>query len=353
MAIDWSRSLRVSWRHMLVDPETWLDVRPLSAVVSHDVTWDGSTQELLSSAIVVDGDLEPWTVVRTWADVEQGGIVERHAVTTVIAAPPKASSDGTWARLSADGLSPLRELSDNEPPVGWSATGSVKDAIAAICSHMRAPLIPYETAATLPKPVIAADGDTWLDLLWAVLDAAGLTMRVDGMGRVVVMPAPDTWALGATLTLSDTDERGVLEAEVTREGDVTGIPNVVEVVASGYGSSVRARSVNDDPASLTSTVRRGWEKVVRETNPDALLCGSTQAQADAYAARRLRELSVIERTWSLGCGYVPVMPGDAVRLVHRRLGADEVVLVDSVRLSCDTSASLEVCCTSTRALWEG
>lgn len=353
MPINWSRSLRVSWRHMLVDPDSWLDVRPLDAVVSHEVTWDGSTQELVSSSLVVDGDIDPWSVVRTWADVEQGGATERFAVATVIAAPPKDSSDGTWARHEADGLSPLRELADGEPPVGYALSGTVAGAISAICSRMRAPLVPYATSATIPGQVVAADGDTWLDLLWAVLDASGLTLRVDGTGRVAVAPAPDPWALGASITLSDSDERGVLDADVTREGDVTGIPNVVEVVVSGHGSSVRSRAVNDDPASLTSTVRRGWLKEHRETNPDALLGGATQAQADAYAVRRLRELSVVERTWSLGCGWVPVRPGDALRLVHGRLGADEVMLVDSAKLRCDSSASLTLDCTSTRSLWEG
>ena len=358
MPIDWSRSLRISWRHMLVDPATWLDVRPLGAVVSHEITWDGSTQELLSSSLVVDGPLPPWSVVRTWADVTRGGVTERHAVATVLTEPPKESSDGTWVQRAFVGHSPLSDLSGdvesgNYPGIGWTAPTSVSEAIGEICSHMRAPLVPYATSATLSAPPVAAEGDTWLDLLWAVLDAASLSMVVDGMGRVVIVPAPDPWALGATLTLSDTDERGQLEAEVTREDSIWGIPNVVEVVVSGHGSCVRSRVVNDDPSSLTSTVRRGMVRIHRETNPDGLLAGSAQAAVDAYAARRLRELSVVERTWSLGYGWVPVRPGDALRLVHGRIGADEVVVVDSAKLSCDTAASLRLECTSTRSLWEG
>ena len=347
---DWARSLKLVWRYMLVDPLTWLDAYELRGVRSSEVRWSAATKTLVSSSMRVEDALPDWPYVRTYAEVTQGGVRERFAVATQLVMRSRDSSDGTRATSEPKAHSPLKEMDEDLPPVGLTLSGSVDEAIALCCSHTRAPLVPPMTGLALPAPIVCSERETWLDMLWAVADSVRLDVWVDGMGRISVPPKDDPWALRPILTLSDSDERGVLAADVERETDVADVPNHLEVVrhaADGMGG-VFAEAWNRDPGSVASTASRGWVKTEREVDPDGLAPGCSQAEADAYAARRLRELSVVTRTYGARMGYVPLRLGDAARLVVSKLGCDEVVTMTGIVLGCDVAAEMRVTATSTR-----
>lgn len=349
--MDWSRSLAIVWRYALVDPATWLDVSWIDGVRSCKATWDGETQTLSSAVLEVDADLPAECYVRAWCEATQDGVTERHAVGTWLVQSPSVSSDGTVRTTSAQAHSPLVELKDDLPPVGWYADGRASDTIADVCSHMRAPLVAYETDKIISSPVVASDDDTWLDVLWALCDAAGLDLSLDGMGRALLMPRAEPWAMSPALTLSDTDPRGFLSASVTDDTDLFGIPNRMEVVWSEPGRCVIGRSTNDDPASPVSTASRGRLVVRRLTNPDGLMTGCTQQQVDEYAERALREESTLTRTWGLTCGYRPLRLGECTRVMHSVLGVDENATVSRVEATLDVRAEMTVRATSTREVW--
>lgn len=347
---DWARSLKLVWRYMLVDPLTWLDAYELRGVRSSEVRWSAATKTLVSSSMKIEDALPDWPYVRTYAEVSQDGVRERFAVATQLVMRSRDSSDGTRATSDPKAHSPLKEMDEDLPPVGLTLSGSVDDAIALCCSHTRAPLVPPMTGLTLPAPIVCADRETWLDMLWAVVDSVGLDVWVDGTGRISVQMRRDPWALRPTLTLSDSDERGILAAGIERETDLAEVPNHFEVVrydADGKGG-IFAEAWNHDPGSVASTVARGWIKTKRETDPDGLAPGCSQSEADVYAARRLRELSVVTRTYDARMGYVPLRLGDAVRLVDSKLGCDEVVTLTDMVLACDVAAEMRVTATSTR-----
>lgn len=349
--MDWTRSLAISWRYALVDPDTWLDTGELPYVRSCKVDWDAETDVLLSGSLEVDGDLSSECYVRVWCDASQDGTAERHAVATLLCQTAKGSTEGTVLTRSVDAYSPLLELADDMPPVGWSVSGSADEAIALVCSHMRAPVVPYESGVTLAAPVVCSEDESWLDMLWAVCEEAGLSFALDGMGRLVLSRKAEPWALLPVTTLSDTDERGVMFAKRSGETDIFGIPNHFEAIRSETGSWVKGEAWNDDPASEVSTLRRGRTKTKRESNPDGLPAGASQAAADAYARTRLREESVITRTYELRVGYMPLRLGDAVRLDDSKLGVDEVVTVGAMGLECTVEAALSITATSTEELW--
>ena len=347
---DWSSSLMLEWRYTLVDPLTWLDAYELPSVKSCDVTWDRGTKTLVSSSMRIYGDLPDWPYIRAYAEVTQGLRRERFAVATLLAMRSRDASDGTASTSSPTAHSPLKEMDEDLPPVGLTLSGSVDDALALCCSHTRAPMVPPMTGLSMPYPIVCSNDETWLDMFWAVADSVALDGWVDGMGRISVVPRRDPWALMPTLALSDADERGVLGAEVTRETNVADVPNHFEVVrynADGKGGRF-AEAWNDDPGSVTSTASRGWVKTTRETDPDGLAPGCSQAEADAYAARRLRELSVVTRTYEARMGFVPLRLGDAVALSVSTLGCDEVVAVEGMRLGCDVAAEMRLTATATR-----
>jgi len=349
--MDWTRSLRISWRYMIVDPDTWVDVREIPFVRECSITWDRDSDLLVSGSLEIDGDIGDEPYVRVWCDATQGDLAERHAVATMLCQTAKGSTEGTVRTSSADAYSPLLELSDDRPPVGWSVSGSADEAIAIICSHMRAPYVPYESDVTLATDVVATEDESWLDMLWAVCEEAGLEFLVDGMGRLVFSKRVEPWALQPAQTISDTDARGILYAERDVETDLYGIPNHFEAIRSDTGSWVKGEAWNDDPASRSSTVKRGRIITYRETNPDGLPSGSSQEVADEYARRRLREESVITRTYTLGIGYLPLRLGDAIRFSDSKLGVEETVMVNTMDLSCDVEARLDLTATSTEELW--
>lgn len=349
--MDWTSSLRINWRYTLVDPDTWVDTDEIPFVRSCSVTWDADSDLLVSGSLEIDGEIGEEPYVRIWCDAVQGDLAERHAVATLLCQTAKGSTEGTVRTAEAEAYSPLLELSDDKPPVGWSVSGSADEAIALICSHMRAPYVPYESGVTLATAVVATEDESWLDMLWAVCEEAGLEFWVDGMGRLVFGPTAEPWALQPVQTISDTDPRGILFAEREVETDLFGIPNHFEAIRSDTGEWVKGEAWNDDPASISSTVRRGRVITHRETNPDGLPSGSSQLVADEYARTRLREESVITRTYTLGIGYLPLRLGDAIRFSDSKLGVEEVVMVNGMELTCDVEARLSLTATSTEELW--
>lgn len=352
--MDWTRALQITWRYCLVDPDTWADVETLGSVASCSVSWDSSTETLVSGSLQVDDDFpEGECYVRAWCDATQDRRTERFAVATLLCQASKDSSEGTLHTYSVEAHSPLIELNDDKPPIGWAVSGQVDDAIRVICAHMRSPLVEYESDVTLATPIVAGEDDTWLTMLWAVLDSADLTMLVDGMGRIRIEPKSAVWALSPVITLSDTDERGVLWADMSRETSLFGIPNKLEVIWSGGSEHFSSVATNDDPSSMTSVPARGRVVYMRETNPEGLMANPTQAAVDAFAEKRLREESVVTRTYSLKAGYMPLWIGMAVMLELSKLGAGEVARIDAIEMQCDVEAGMDLTLTSTRELWGG
>lgn len=352
--MDWTRTLQVTWRYSLVDPETWVDEQSLSSVGSCSVTWDSSTETLVSGKLEVDEDFpEGECYVRVWCDATQDRRTERFPVATLLCQASNDSSEGTKHLYSVEAHSTLLELQDDQPPVGWSVSGQVDDAIRAICSHMRAPLSEYSSDTELTAPIVAGEDDTWLTMLWAVLDSADLTMVVDGMGWSRIEPKSPTWALSPVITLSDTDERGVLWADMSRETSLFGIPNRLEVIWSSGSEHFSSVATNDDPSSMTSIPTRGRVVSMRETNPEGLMARPTQEAVDEFAQRRLREESVVTRTYTLKAGYMPLWLGMAARLELSKLGANEVACIDAMEIRCDVEAGMDLTLTSTRELWGG
>lgn len=349
--MDWTKSLKINWRYVVVDPETWADTEELRSVRSCSLTWDLESELLVSGSIEVDGQIPDELYVRIWCDVQQGELAERYAVATLLCQTSNSETEGTVLTAKADAYSPLIELKDDIPPLGWSVSGSADDAIAIICSHMRAPFLPYESDVELATDVVAADDENWLDMLWAACDEAGLEFRLDGMGRVVFGPRAEPWALQPTHSVSDTDERRIIYAERSRETDLFEIPNHFEAIRSDSGAWVKGDAWNTNQASRTSVMRRGRTITMREMNPDGLPSGSSQEVADEYARKRLREESVITRTYSIGIGFMPLRLGDAVRFSDSKLAVDEVVMVSGMELTCDVEARLDLTATSTEELW--
>jgi hypothetical protein len=217
-----------------------------------------------------------------------------------------------------DAYTPLLELKENPPPLGYSLSKdmNIMDmAYQLTREHARAPVVKTTCSDTLYSDFVANTDDTWITFIRDLLANAKYNFALDELGRILFSPVQELASLQPVWTYTD-DNSSILYPDITFNQDLYGIPNVVEVVYSNGDDYYHARVVNDDSNSPTSTVNRGREILYRDTEPS--LGDPTQKQIDEYAKRLLRDLSSIECTITYSHGYCPVRTGDCVRLNYRK-----------------------------------
>lgn len=351
MAIDWTRGMRQEFGFCEVDPLTWHDARDLrevsSCVVTRDLskrTWESGTIEVSDS-----GWLSGERIVRCYLTATQGGESERVCVATLAFQGETAERDGATSATSAEGYGLLQDLAV-EPPFGYCASGDPSDAIARIVSDStcRAPYVGRDGLAALDAPMWPNDSDLFCDLAAAVAERAGCGLVTDELGRVTLVPTRATEALRPSWTFGR--DNCIIRPRVTRRTDLFGIPNWCEVTVSDGLSTVVGTAENDEPASPTSTARRGHRVPLRASNPAGLSPRCTKAEADAFAARMLAEASVVTTTWEYSHAWVPIRPGDAVLLDVDGMGP-VVAKVESQEIVLQTGVEVRETATSTERTW--
>lgn len=317
---DWLSSMQQTFEYYTVDPGTWKDVKILKTIKSCTINRDGDA-ETLGSATIDATELMGECYIRVYLITIQNGLREKHPLGTFLVQTPGSSFDGKIRSVSMDAYTPLLELKENPPPLGYSllkGDNIMSKAYLIVREHARAPVVPVESAETLYYDFVANADDKWLTFVTDLIANAKYSLDLDEMGRILFAPKQDTASLQPVWTYTD-DNSSILYPDLTLDHDLYGIPNVVEVVYSNGADMYRARVVNDDPNSPTSTVNRGREIVHRVTDPD-LVGNPTEGQIDEYAKQLLRDLSTLECTISYTHGYCPVRRGDCVRLDYRRAG---------------------------------
>lgn len=346
---DWARAYDPTWRYFLVDRGTWRDARPLSCVASCSVSLDRGADVAEDGRLEVDSELPPEAVVRVCLDAEQDGEVERVAVATLMMESCE-DSHGTAESSSLSGLGCLMAVADDSPPLLQTApagAGCVAEAARICAASGIAPVAAPADPAALDAPVTAGPRDSWLDHARAIAAKAGYGIASDGYGRTVFPRLPGL-ARVPVATLRD-DGETVLVGDVRRSRDLRKVPNFCEVRVSDGARTVVGTAVNDDPASAVSTASRGRRVPLVVEDPDELQAGCTQAEADAHAARALAEASKVACTVSYEHDYLPVRPGDCVRIVRGAL--DVVAVVETMDITCDSSCAVSATASYEETYW--
>jgi hypothetical protein len=252
-----------------------------------------------------------------------------------------------------DAYTPLLELREKKPPLGYSILKG--ENIMTIANrltreNLRAPVIEASCTNKLNYDFIADPADSWLTYNRDLIANANYVYSLDELGRVLFSPKQDTASLQPVWTYDDSNS-SILYPSLSMDHDLYGIPNVVEVLYSNSSDHYYARVVNDDPNSPISTVNRGREIVHRVTDPD-LMGDPTEYQIDTYAEQLLRELSSIEYTISYTHGYCPVRVGDCVRLNYTRAGLTDIkAKVISQSIKCEPGCPVSEKAVFTTKLW--
>lgn len=349
---NWSASMQQTYEYYIVDPGTWKDVSQIKTVKSSTVVRD-SDAETLGSATFDISDSVGECYIRVYLVIIQNGLTERFPLGTFIVQTPSSKFDGKTRSVSMDAYTPLLELKEKKPPIGYSIakeSNILSYAGSLSEENLRAPVVKTKCDEKLFDDFVASTDDTWLTFLTDLLSNAKYRFDIDENGRILFAPDQDTASLQPVWTYTD-DNSSILYPEMSMDHDLYGIPNVVEAVYSNGGSNYYARVVNDDENSPTSTVNRGREIIYRVTDPN-LIGDPSNGLIKTYAEQLLRELSTIEYTISYTHGYCPVRLGDCVRLNYDRAGITDIkakVIYQSIK--CEPGCPVSEKAVFTVKLW--
>lgn len=348
---DWTKSMQQTYEYYIVDPNTWKDRQRIRNVKSCSISRDEEAETLGSATIELSETIGE-CYIRAYLVTVQNGVTERHPLATFLVQTPSTKFDGKMHAISIDAYTPLLELKDNQPPIGYyiPKKSNIMDMVCKLTQeNSRAPVVTAKSDEMLYYDFVADTNDTWSTYLASLMANAKYKFSLDEMGRILFAPNQATSTLQPVWTYND-DNSSILYPDVTVDHDLYGIPNVVEVIYSG-GTGYYARVVNDDPNSPISTVNRGREIKKRVIDPEITGVAS-QDRIEEYAEQLLKALSTLEYTVTYTHGYCPVRIGDCVRLNYSRAGINNVkAKVIRQDIKCETDCQVTETAVYTTRLW--
>lgn len=349
---DWLSSMQQTFEYYTVNPKTWGDVKLIDSVTSCTISRDAEAETLGSANIEIIDSLGE-CYIRAYLITIQNGVKERHPLGTFLIQTPSSRFDGKVRDVSMDAYTPLLELKENPPPLGYyiPKTANIMDiAYALTRNYARAPVVKPTCNETLFYDFVADTNDTWLTFLIDLIKKAKYQYMLDEMGRILFAPIQETAALQPVWTYDDGNS-SILYSDLDLDHDLYNIPNVVEVIYSDSNEYYYARAVNDDPNSPISTVNRGREITHRDSSP-AIVGDPTKNQIQEYADNLLKEMSTLEYTVTYTHGYCPVRIGDCVRLNYERAGLVGIkAKVVSQSISCEPGCPVTETAVYSNKLW--
>lgn len=349
---NWNLSMQQTFEYFLVDPKTWKDIRKLNTVTNCNISRDSSTETLGSATIDITESIGE-AYIRVYLKTIQNEVSERFPLGTYLVQTPSQSFNGKVTNVSLDAYSPLLELKEKMPTIGYTIPKgkNIMDMAFDITrDHVRAPVINSSKQDKLQYDFVANVDDTWMTFVVDLLSGINHELYLDELGRVLFMPKQNVKTLQPVWTYDDGNS-SILYPEISMDNDMYGIPNVLEVIYSNGDDNYYSKVINDDPNSPLSVQNRGREILYRDTNPN-LIGNTTQGQVDRYAQQLLQELSSIEYTVSYTHGYCPTRVGDCVRLNYEMAGIKDVkAKIISQSISCVPGCPVTETATFTTRLW--
>lgn len=321
---DWLSSMQQTFEYYEVDPNTWKNVRRIDNIKSSSITRDSESDTLGSATIDITESVGE-CYIRIYLVTIQNGVTEKHPLGTYLVQTPSSSFDGKVRNISMDAYTPLLELKEKLPPIGYyipKRENIMYWAHKLVGENARAPVVPATCSETLYSNFVSNTSDTWITFIRDLIAQAKYEFMLDETGRILFSPKQDTASLQPVWTYND-DNSSILYPDFSMDHDLYDVPNVVEVIYSSNGISHHVKAINDDENSPLSITKRGRE-IVRRVTDVSLIGNPTNKQIDEYAKQLLRELSTLEYTVSYSHGYCPVRVGDCVRLNYSRAGINNI-----------------------------
>ncbi len=350
---DWTRSMQQTFEYYIVDPVTWAIKSRIDNVTSCTIDRDAEASTLGSASFDIEEDIGE-CYIRVYLVTVQDKLTEKFCLGTFMVQTPSVSFNGKNSSVTMDAYTPLLELKDKLPPIGYTIlkeTNVMESAYNIVSENVRPPVVEPVNDKTLYSDFVANTSDTWLTFVTDLIANAEYHFELDELSRIIFAPDQEVSALQPVWTYTD-DNSSILYPEISNDRDLYGIPNVVQVVYSDDTSYLAATVTNDSENSPTSTVNRGREIVYRETNPS--FSGTvSQAMLEEYAKNLMKSKSALEYTLTYTHGYCPVRINDCVRLNYESAGLNNVkAKIISQSISCEPGCPVEETAIYTINLWE-
>ena len=350
--IDWTSSMKQTFEYYIVDPGTWKDIKRIDNVISSTINRDSLAETLGSAAINMTETIDE-CYIRIYLVAIQNRIQEKIPLGTYLVQTPSYTFDGKTKSITMDGYTPLIELKENYPPLGYSILEgeNIMDRAGQIIQDQaRAPVVRTYNSTNLIYDFVANSEDTWISFLYDLIANDKHTLGLDEMGRIIFEPEQNLTSLQPVWTYNDSNS-SILYPSLDVKRDLYGIPNVVEVVYSTGTKFFYAVAENWHADSPTSIQSRGRRITTRISKPD-LVGTPTQEMVQEYANRMLKSLSSLEYTITYTHGYCPVRVGDCVRLDYDKAGLKNVkAKVVSQSIKCEPGCPVTEKAIFTTNLW--
>ena len=352
---NWTESMQQTFEYYTVDPGTWGDKTELKNVKSSTISWDSESDTLGSASFELSNTIGEG-YVRIYLVTIQNGIKEKFPLGTFLVQTPSTKHDGKSDSVSADAYSPLTELKEKYPAIGYfvpEGSNAMNSVYVSTRENLRAPVVRPAHDENLSVDFIADPNDTWLAFLKDLMSSVDYSFMLDETGRVLFTHKQEIAALQHVWTFDDGNS-SILYPDISLDRDLYGIPNVVEVACStSDGGTYYYRAENNDKDSPTSIYSRGREIVYRDTNPK--ITGTiTQARVQEYANLLLKELSSVEHTITFSHGDCPVRIGDCVMLNYKKAGIENVkAKIISQNISCTPGCPVSAKAVYSTKYWRG
>ena len=372
--VDWTKSMQQTFEFYTVDPNNWYDDQKLENIISCDLTHDLTSDKRGNASISVTEPL-PESYIRTYLVVAQAGYMHKICLGTYLYMTSSDSFDGMKHNITMTGYTPMVELEEKLPPLGFHVIGitnrkhsgnapmvteAVKDIVT---TYTRCEI---ENRTVIQKPLlndfVAGTNDNFLTVINNILNASSLQqyiLTVDEWGTIIVKDKPVLEDAIPTYIYTD-DNSSILLPSLDTNDDIYGIPNVVEVLYTGDKRlpAIRVIVKNEDPTSIVSIPARGREIAKRFTINNIAAPvndyseAAVRAQVTAQAERLLEAASTINKTISYSHGYCDVKVGDTVLINYERAGVTGIrAKVVSQRISCKPGCQVDEQAVYTKKLW--
>ena len=120
---DWTASMQQTFEYYTVDPVSWKDVKKLDNVTKSTIVRDLEVETLGNATIDVTETIGE-SYIRIYLITIQNGIKEKFPLGTFLVQTPSSSFSGKIREVTMDAYTPLLELKENRPPLGYSILNS-------------------------------------------------------------------------------------------------------------------------------------------------------------------------------------------------------------------------------------
>jgi hypothetical protein len=244
---DWTRSMKQTFEYYTVDPGTWANAQKIDTITKCTLQFD-SDSDTLGSATIEGTESIGEEYIRVYLITTQDGTKESFSLGTFLIQTPNTSFDGKVETISFDAYTPLIELKEKYPALGYSIfkdTNVMSMAYKLTSENVRAPVVEPKNDEKLYSDFVADPSETWLSFIVDLMANAKYHFILDELGRILFSPDQETASLQPVCTFDDSNS-SILYPDIEMTRDLYGIPNVVEVIYSDSAGYINVRVVNND-----------------------------------------------------------------------------------------------------------